>query len=118
MRQRLGPADPESLCVVDAEALEQLERLLVLDALSDGLAPEALGEVDDCLDDVLALGVLRQVSNEVDIDLDELDLQAFEVGETTVARSEIVEREAHTEPGQLAHERLGERPGRRRSRFR
>ena len=58
---------------------------------------------------MLTLRVLGQVPDELDIDLDEFDLQAFEVGQATVAGSEVVEGEAQTEPGQLAHERLGER---------
>ena len=58
---------------------------------------------------MLTLGVLGQIADKLDIDLDQFDLEAFEVGEATVARSEVIESETQTETGQLAHDHLGER---------
>ena len=64
-----GAADCEALGVVDTVFLEQIERGVRFGAFGDCFALEAVGEVDDCLDDVLVLGVLEQVANEFDVDL-------------------------------------------------
>jgi hypothetical protein len=65
-----------ALRVVDAVLAQQLQRVLVLDALGDGLLAESAGEVDDRLDEVLVGGVEGQVADELDVDLEDPDRQA------------------------------------------
>jgi hypothetical protein len=95
----------KALREVDAELEQQLERLRILDTLGDRLQLEAARERDDGLDDVAAGRVGREVADELDVDLQEVERQLLEVGEAAVARAEVVERELAAEVVQVLGER-------------
>jgi DNA-binding transcriptional LysR family regulator len=104
-----GAADPEPLREVDAELGQQAQGPLVLDALGDRADAEGAGEAHDRLDEVTAGLVARQLADELDVDLQEVDRQALEVGEPAVAGPEVVERDPAAEVAHRVQEALGDR---------
>lgn len=83
----------EPLGVVDPVLAEQFECLCILDAFRDGLLPKPLGKADHRLDEVLIGRVGGQVTDELDIDLEDRDREAFEVGEAAKAGPEVIQRD-------------------------
>src|ERR1700761_6515846 len=73
--ERAGAAEEVPLAVVDAQGAQEIRCLTVLDELADNLGAEAGGHVGDGLDDQLVgLGV-RQVADELAVDLDLVELE-------------------------------------------
>ena len=81
-----------ALGVVDPELSQERERLRILDALTDRLHGEGLGERDNGLDDVAAGRIAREVAYELNVDLQIVDWKLLEESEGAVACTEVIER--------------------------
>ena len=82
-------------------ALEVLELVVVLDAFGKRVDPESLAQLDEGLDDRGRLVRGREVRDEGAVDLERVDRELPQVRERAVARSEVVDGEAHAERLQL-----------------
>jgi hypothetical protein len=96
----------KALRVVDTHFAQQLQRRFVLDAFSDGLQTERLGEADDGPHDVLVRRIDHQVTDELDVDLQLGDRQRLQVGEAAEPGAEVVEGQSAPELGQALRECL------------
>jgi hypothetical protein len=92
----------EPLRVVDAEFDKELERLRVFDTFRDRLLLDALGEVNDRLDELLVGGVGGEVADELDVDFEVRDGESLEVGEAAEAGPEVVESDTAAQCIQLS----------------
>src|SRR4051812_49414098 len=81
---RAGAADEVSLHEVDADPAQDLQGLLVLDTLGDGLQVEGVGQRDDPTDQRVVARVARQVADERHVDLQVPDREVLEVGQRRV----------------------------------
>jgi hypothetical protein len=64
------PSDVEALDVINAELSKEVERCLILDALTDCLETEACAEADNRLDHVAARRIRLRIAHELGVDLD------------------------------------------------
>src|SRR4051812_1208366 len=88
--ERARPPEVVALGVVDTQAGEQVDGLLVADDLGDRLLVEAAGEFDHRLDHQLVGGAVAGVSNELAVDLQEVEWQVLQVVERSEPRAEVV----------------------------
>jgi hypothetical protein len=93
----LGPSEQIALHIVDLQLAQALECRRVLDSLRHRLLPEASCKLNCCDDEMLAGLVVKQVANELDVDLQVCDRQRLQIGEGAVAGAEVVERERAAE---------------------
>ena len=99
------PGEVEALAEVAAER-EQLGELVGgLDPLGDDRHLEALAEADDRAGDRGLAAVDPDPVDERAVDLEHVDREARQVAQRGVAGAEVVDREPHPEPLQLAHPR-------------
>ena len=83
-----------ALAAVAAELAQAGELGLVLDALGDRAQAEAAAELDERLDQRVALVRARRRGDERAVDLQRVDRQLLQVGERGVAGAEVVDRDA------------------------
>ena len=78
---RDGPAEQVALYLVALARAQECQLLHRFHPLGDDLEAEALGHVDDGDDDGLVVDVMGQVLHEGLVNLELVDLKAFQVGE-------------------------------------
>ena len=86
-----------ALSYVATRSLECPQRLLVLDALGHRVQLEPVREVDDRLDHLARRHAVRQVADELDVDLEVVDRELLQIREAAVACPEVVERDLAAE---------------------
>src|SRR4051812_24578344 len=98
------PAEQIALDLVTAEIAHAGEIVRGLDAFGGDRHPEALGELDDRLDDRDRLAVAGRVADEAAVDLQFVEDGLVQIAERRIAGAEIVQRNADAErPKPLQH---------------
>ena len=91
------PAEQIALDGVAAEVAHPLEILGGLDAFGGDVHPEALGELDDRLDDRDVLRPRAGFADEAAVDLQLVEDRLVQIADRRIAGAEIVERDADAE---------------------
>src|SRR5882672_8443104 len=105
--ERRGHRDAESLCIVDANRAQRLERVAAFDRFCDRLLAHRAPDTVDRLDHRVVDRIARHPLDERGVDLHEVHGQLLEVRERRNACAEIVEGEAAAEAAQRSHEFRG-----------
>src|SRR3954471_8724190 len=102
---RDGPAEVEALGEVDAELADGLEDVLVGDELGQARRAEPARDRHDGLDDEPVRRVLAHPSDELAVDLEDVEVEVLERRERGEAGPEVVEREPAAQSPQRRRER-------------
>src|SRR5258708_20001846 len=97
--RRVEPA----LHAVDAEAAQDVEVVLVLDALGDGSGVAGLAERDDGAEDADAVRIAGTAFDDVAIDLDVIGAAVDEEGVVGSADPEVVDGDPNAKAANPAH---------------
>ena len=94
------PSQKEPLALVASERRKLPELAVRLDALADDRHPKGVGHGDDGINDLTAPVVAGYLLDEAAVDLQDVHVQALQVGERRVPGPEVVQGEEHPELGQ------------------
>src|SRR5882672_3446267 len=90
-----------------AERSQEIELCLGFNPLRDHDHAQALGQVDDRLDDRRIVQIVRQVLDEAAVDLEFVDREALQIIQAGIAGAEIVDRQADAHLVQLIQQLRG-----------
>ena len=102
-----GAAEVVALRVVAVEARDRIEGFLVLDAFSDDLQTEGVGELDGRADDRGAAGIRADAGHERPVELELVDGEVPQVGKGAVAGAVVVDRDSTPEQTEGVEHRAG-----------
>ena len=108
---RFGAAVRVTLCLGAAHLAQELVLWASFDAFGDCFQVQAMGEVDDGLDQLRITVVGAQPGHEALVDLDDIEGEAPQVAEAGPPRTEVVEGEGDAEVLQFVEAAPGARPG-------
>src|SRR5437660_115108 len=104
LRDRQGPRQVVALSKIDTDALELREHRFGLDALGNRRDAEGPADLDDRLDHAAIHRVVGDMTDELPVDLEEIDRQRLQIHEGRQPGAEVVQRELAAARFQLAHE--------------
>jgi len=93
--QRHRAAEQVALQVVAAVGFEEFQLFDGFYALADHLQVQGVGHDDDGLDDLAVFLAAWHILQEGSVDLQDVQRQAFEVGQRRVTGTEVIDRQGH-----------------------
>ena len=113
----LGSVNQKSLREIDTHHVQFRQDVLSINELSDGLHAHDLGDLCKAPDSDFVQRIRDQITNELAIDLQEIDRHVFQVAEGGSTSTEIIQRHTHTYSAYLRNKQRGIREIRHRRRF-
>ena len=116
--ERLGAADEESLQFLTANVAQEVGLEARLDTFGGAPHAQRVRQRNCSLRDGAAIGLVFNIANKALVDLDLVEREAAQIGQRGIARTEIVQRDAHTNFLQLVQSLERESGVRHQHRFR
>src|SRR5665648_865060 len=97
---RLRPAEEVTLSSVTAELHHPIAHFEALDAFRGRAQPELMADVDNGFDESQVAGIDQHLGHEGAINLDPVELELTQIGQTRISGAKIVEGDADAEIAQ------------------